>query len=34
MIFAECKGLGGGIDQAKRIVESVVQIVRVGRLDV
>lgn len=33
MIFAECKGLGGGIDQAKRIVESVVQIVRVGRLD-
>ncbi|RAJ97093.1 type I restriction endonuclease subunit R [Aliidiomarina maris] len=33
LIFAECKSLGGGIDQAKRIVESVVQIVRVGRLD-
>ncbi|TRW48928.1 type I restriction endonuclease subunit R [Aliidiomarina halalkaliphila] len=32
LIFAECKSLGGGIDQAKRIVESVVQIVRVGRL--
>lgn len=33
IIFSECKGLGGGIDQAKRIVESIVQIVRVGRLD-
>lgn len=33
LIFSSCKSVGGGIDQAKRIVESVVQIVRVGRLD-
>jgi len=30
MMFAECKSIGGGMDQAKKIVEMVVQIVRVG----
>jgi type I restriction enzyme R subunit len=29
-IFQECKAIGGGMDQAKKIVEMVVQIVRVG----
>lgn len=31
-IFAECKAVGGGIEQAKKIVEAVVQVVRVGQL--
>ena len=30
MMFSECKSVGGGMDQAKKIVEMVVQIVRVG----
>ena len=30
MMFGECKSVGGGMDQAKKIVEMVVQIVRVG----
>ena len=29
-MFQECKGIGGGMDQAKKIVEMVVQITRVG----
>ncbi|MGB0466645.1 MAG: type I restriction endonuclease subunit R [Pontibacterium sp.] len=29
-IFQECKAIGGGMDQAKKIVEMVVQITRVG----
>jgi type I restriction enzyme, R subunit len=29
-MFAECKAIGGGMDQAKKIVEMVVQITRVG----
>ncbi len=33
LIFAECKAFGAGMEHVKRIVESVVQIVRVGRLD-
>lgn len=33
LVFAECKEFGGGMEHVKRIVESVVQIVRVGRLD-
>lgn len=32
-IFGEAKSIGGGMDQVKRIVESIVQVVRVGRLD-
>lgn len=30
MMFQECKAIGGGMDQAKSIVEMVVQITRVG----
>ena len=30
LIFKECKAIGGGMDQAKRIVEMIVQITRVG----
>lgn len=30
MMFKECKAIGGGMDQAKRIVEMIVQITRVG----
>lgn len=30
MMFKECKAIGGGMDQAKAIVETVVQITRVG----
>jgi len=29
-MFAECKAIGGGMDQAKKIVEMVIQITRVG----
>ena len=29
-IFQECKAIGGGMDQAKKIVEMIVQITRVG----
>ncbi|MCK9246572.1 MAG: type I restriction endonuclease subunit R [Anaerolineaceae bacterium] len=29
-MFQECKAIGGGIDQAKKIVEMVVQITRIG----
>lgn len=29
-MFQECKAIGGGIDQAKKIVEMIVQITRVG----
>jgi len=29
-MFQECKAIGGGMDQAKKIVEMIVQIVRVG----
>lgn len=29
-IFKECKDIGGGIDQAKKIVDMIVQITRVG----
>lgn len=29
-MFQECKGIGGGMDQARKIVEMVVQITRVG----
>ena len=29
-MFQECKAIGGGMDQAKKIVEMVVQITRVG----
>ncbi len=32
MMFAECKACGGGMDQAKAIVEWIVQITRIGRL--
>ena len=31
-LFAECKAVGGGIDQVKKIVEAIVQVVRVGQL--
>uniref|UniRef100_UPI0039C88DA4 type I restriction enzyme subunit R domain-containing protein n=3 Tax=Idiomarinaceae TaxID=267893 RepID=UPI0039C88DA4 len=31
-IFAEAKAVGGGIEQTKKIVEAVVQVVRVGQL--
>lgn len=30
LMFKECKAVGGGMDQAKNIVETVVQIIRVG----
>ncbi|EOI8157567.1 type I restriction endonuclease subunit R [Klebsiella variicola] len=30
LMFKECKAVGGGMDQAKRIVEMIVQITRVG----
>jgi type I restriction enzyme, R subunit len=30
MMFKECKAIGGGMDQAKKIVEMIVQITRVG----
>ncbi|HFI5335566.1 TPA: type I restriction endonuclease subunit R [Serratia liquefaciens] len=30
MMFKECKAIGGGMDQAKKIVEMIVQIIRVG----
>lgn len=30
LMFKECKGIGGGMDQAKKIVEMIVQITRVG----
>lgn len=30
LMFKECKAIGGGMDQAKKIVEMVVQITRVG----
>jgi type I restriction enzyme R subunit len=29
-MFQECKSVGGGMDQAKKIVEMIVQITRVG----
>ena len=29
-VFQECKAVGGGMDQAKKIVETIVQITRVG----
>jgi type I restriction enzyme R subunit len=29
-MFQECKAIGGGMDQAKRVVEMIVQITRVG----
>lgn len=29
-MFQECKAIGGGMDQAKKIVETIVQITRVG----
>ena len=29
-MFQECKAIGGGMDQAKTIVEMIVQITRVG----
>lgn len=29
-MFQECKAIGGGMDQAKKVVELVVQITRVG----
>ena len=29
-MFRECKTIGGGMDQAKKIVEMIVQITRVG----
>ena len=30
LMFKECKAIGGGMDQAKKIVEMVVQITRIG----
>ena len=30
MLFKECKAMGAGMDQTKKIVEMVVQITRVG----
>src|SRR5690606_33045254 len=30
LMFKECKTIGGGMDQAKKVVEMVVQITRVG----
>ena len=33
MMFKECKALGGGMDQAKKIVEMIVQITRVGLIE-
>jgi len=30
LMFKECKAIGGGMDQAKRIVEMIVQITRIG----
>jgi type I restriction enzyme R subunit len=30
LMFKECKAIGGGMDQAKKVVEMVVQITRVG----
>ncbi|SLM61600.1 Type I restriction-modification system, restriction subunit R [Dickeya aquatica] len=30
MLFKECKAIGGGMDQAKKMVEMIVQITRVG----
>ncbi|MDH0450848.1 type I restriction endonuclease subunit R [Shewanella sp. GD04112] len=33
-MFQECKGIGGGMDQAKKIVEMIVQITRVGLSEV
>ncbi|CBJ47564.1 putative type I restriction enzyme (partail), partial [Erwinia amylovora ATCC 49946] len=30
MMFKKCKAIGGGMEQAKRIVETMVQITRVG----
>ena len=29
-MFRECKSIGSGMDQAKKIVEMIVQITRVG----
>jgi type I restriction enzyme R subunit len=29
-MFQECRAIGGGMDQAKKIVEMIVQITRVG----
>jgi len=29
-MFQECRTIGGGMDQAKKIVEMIVQITRVG----
>lgn len=29
-MFQECKAIGGGMDQAKKIVEMIIQIIRVG----
>ena len=31
LMFKECKAIGGGMNQARNIVEAVVQITRVGR---
>ncbi|CCP01835.1 type I restriction enzyme, R subunit [Erwinia amylovora Ea644] len=30
MMFKKCKAIGGGMEQAKRIVETIVHITRVG----
>lgn len=30
LMFKECKVIGGGMEQAKKIVEMIVQITRVG----
>jgi type I restriction enzyme R subunit len=30
LMFTECKAVGGGMDQAKKMVEIIVQITRVG----
>ena len=30
LVFAQCKGVGAGIDQAKAMIEHVVQISRAG----
>lgn len=33
MMFKECKSIGGGIEQANKIVEMIVQVTRVGLMD-
>lgn len=34
LLFKECKAIGGGLDQARNMIEMVVQITRVGRVHV